>query len=184
MTMTSRGVLGRGIGAAALLLGGAVTALAQSAPPEAGEHQKSNESFFTTWMFALLLLPIVVTMILAAKRKKSRPSELTVFTDETFESDVVGSRVPVLVHFSAEWNVADRAALAQTEILRYMNRGAVTVGLLHVGDCPATMERFPGLETPAYLLFCEGRKLFHRPGLWQADDLQGHIDRALSQVGF
>ena len=60
----------------------------------------------------------------------------------------------------------------------------IRVGLLDVSSSPRTMERFPGLEAPAYLLFYRGKKLFHRPGLWQADDLQELIDVALSREGF
>ena len=126
----------------------------------------------------------MVTAILASRRAKSRPSKLPEWDDETFEEEVVQARMPVLVHFALDWNIANRAALSQTEVLAYRNRGAVKVGLLKVDLCPRTRERFPGLEAPAYLLFYQGRKLFHRPGLWQADELQEHIDIALSREGF
>lgn len=172
------------------LLSGLVTVLAVAAPafaqavPEPGEHQKANESFFGPLMFLLLLVPVVLTAVLAIKRGKGRKSRLEEWDDDTFESDVLESRMPVLVHFALDWNITNRAALAQTEILAYLNRGAVRVGLLKTDECPRTMERFPGMEPPAYLLFYQGRKLFHRPGLWQADDLQQHIDTALSREGF
>ena len=166
-----------------LTLLAAAPALAQGTMP-VGDHQKANESFFGPWMFLLLIVPIVITAALAMKRGKGRTSRLEEWDDETFESDVVNSRMPVLVHFALEWNITNRAALAQTEILAYLNRGAVRVGLLHTDQCPRTMERFPGLEAPAYLLFYQGKKLFHRPGLWQADDLQSLIDVTLSREGF
>ena len=162
----------------------AVPALAQATGREAGDHQRANESFFGPWMFVLLLLPIVITIVLARRRAKSAPPKLPTWDDDTFHDEVETSRMPVLVHFALDWNITNRAALAQTEVLQYMNRGAVKVGLLHVDKSPRTMERFPGLEPPAYLLFYQGRKLFHRPGFWQAEDLQQHIDRALADVGF
>ena len=143
----------------------AVPALAQATGREAGDHQRANESFF-------------------GPRAKSAPPKLPTWDDDTFHDEVETSRMPVLVHFALDWNITNRAALAQTEVLQYMNRGAVKVGLLHVDKSPRTMERFPGLEPPAYLLFYQGRKLFHRPGFWQAEDLQQHIDRALADVGF
>ena len=166
-----------------VLLAVAVPALAQEAPP-VGEHQKANESFFGPWMFVLVIVPIVITAVLAIRRGRGRNSRLEEWDDSNFETEVLESRMPVLVHFALDWNITNRAALAQTEILAYLNRGAVRVGLLKTDECPRTMERFPGMEPPAYLLFYQGRKLFHRPGLWQADDLQQQIDVALSREGF
>ena len=92
--------------------------------------------------------------------------------------------MPVLVHFQRTWNVANRAALAQTELIAYMVRGSVVVGLFDIDQNPKTMERLPGYEPPAYLLFYKGRKLFHRPGIQAADDLRTDIDIALSREGF
>jgi hypothetical protein len=151
---------------------------------EAGEHQKSNESFFGPWIILIVVVPIIITAVLARQRAKSSPSKLPVWNDETFESEVLGSRMPVLVHLALDWNITNAAALSQTEVMAYVNRGAVKVGLLETSECPKTMERFPGLVAPAYVLFYEGRKLFHRAGLWQADDLQDLIDSSLAREGF
>ncbi len=170
--------------AACALVACAGSAWAQAAPEAAGPHQKANESFFGAWMFVLLVLPIALTAFLARRRAKSQPSKLPVWDDATFQAEVVEARTPVLVHFALDWNVANRAALAQTEILAYLNRGNVRVGLVKVDAAPQTLERFPGLEVPAYVLFHQGRKLFHRTGLWQADDLQQLIDAALAREGF
>lgn len=169
--------------AVASLLASACTAAQESGPP-AGEHQEANE-WFLGWPALLLLAgPVVLMAVLAIRRARSRPSELPKFDDETFEAEVLGARMPVLVHFARDWSVANRAALSQTEILAWQNRGAVLVGLLDVETCPRVMARFPGLEPPAYLLFYRGRKLFHRPGLRQAGELQEDIDVALSREGF
>lgn len=168
--------------AAALLL--ALAAGVAHAQETAREHQRANEDFFGWGSVALLLLPLAVMAAWAIWRARTRPSTLPRFDDETFETEVLQAQQPVLVHFARHWNVANAAALAQTEILAWQNRGAVRVGLLDVETSPRTMERFPGLEPPAYLLFYRGRKLFHRPGLRQANDLQQDIDVALSREGF
>jgi thioredoxin 1 len=157
--------------------------LAQDSQPT-GPHQRANEGFMGWGVAAVLLAAVVLAVILAWRRAKSRPSTLPEWDDETFETEVLGSRVPVLVHFSRAWHVGDRAALSQTELLAWQNRGAVTVGLLDIDRNPKTMDRFPGLEPPAYLLFYQGRKLWHRPGLRIAGDLQTDIDVALSREGF
>src|SRR5262249_47895406 len=158
--------------------------LAQQAPAETGPHQEANADFFG-WGVALLLLgSCALVVFLAWRRARTRGPTIPEGEGGAFEDDVLGARMPVLVHFSRDWHVGNRAALSQTELLAWQNRGAVLVGLLDVDRCPKTMERFPGLEPPAYLLFYRGRKLWHRPGLRQAGDLQQEIDVALSREGF
>jgi thioredoxin len=158
--------------------------LAQDASVPSGPHQKANEGFFGWGVAIVLVVSCVLAGILAWRRSKTRPPSLPEWDDETFEGEVLGARMPVLVHFSRAWHVGDRAALAQTELLAWQNRGAVRVGLLDIDRNPQTMARFPGLEPPAYLLFYQGRKLWHRPGLRVAGDLQEEIDVALSREGF
>jgi thioredoxin-like negative regulator of GroEL len=158
--------------------------LAQETIPPPGPHQKANESFLGWGVLVLLVASCVLAGVLAWRRAKTRPSTLPEWDDETFEGEVLGARTPVLVHFSRDWHVGNRAALSQTEILAWQNRGAVVVGLLDIDRNPKTMERFPALEPPAYLLFYQGRKLWHRPGLRQAGELQQDIDVALSREGF
>ncbi len=174
--------------AAAFLVASAPLARAQEAatadPTRALPHQEANEDFFGWGTVLWIVLPITIAAVWARWRARTKPSTLPVFDDENFETEVLGNRMPVLVHFSRAWNVANRAALSQTELLAWHNRGAVLVGILDVETCPKTMERFPNLEPPAYLLFHRGRKLFHRPGLIQEGDLQTEIDIALSREGF
>jgi thioredoxin 1 len=172
--------------AAALATGLAAAGCAGEAAEGARESpHRETQTWFLGWPAVLILGgPILLAAVLAIRRARTRPSTLPRFDDESFETEVLGAQMPVLVHFARDWNVANRAALAQTELLAWQNRGAVRVGILDVETCPRTMARFPGLEPPAYLLFHRGRKLFHRPGLRQAGDLQEEIDVALSREGF
>ncbi|MCG3134152.1 MAG: hypothetical protein HMLKMBBP_01439 [Planctomycetes bacterium] len=158
--------------------------LAQDRGPPAMPHQEANEGFFGWGPVLLLLFVVGGTMAWAIWRARRRPSTLPRFDDGSFQAEVLENRMPVLVHFARHWNVANAAAVSQTELLAWKNRGAVLVGMLEIDECPRTMDRFPGLEPPAYVLFYRGRKLFHRPGLIQADDLQAEIDVALSREGF
>jgi thioredoxin 1 len=168
----------------------AVLALAACAErPESGVQPHARDSDLRDWFASpaavlMLVIPLAMMIAWAVWRARSSPSKLTTWDDETFEEEVLGGQTPVLVHFSRAWSIPNRAALAQTELLAWKNRGAVLVGFLDVDASPKTMARFPALEAPAYLLFYKGRKLFHRPGLIQADDLQTEIDVALSREGF
>ena len=152
------------------------------APPQA--FQKANEGFMGWGVAGVVFAAIVLASVLAWRRAKTRPPTIPEWDDDSFETDVLQSRVPVLVHFSRDWHIGNRAALAQTELLAWQNRGAITVGLLDIDRNPKTMARFPNLEPPAYLLFYQGKKLCHRPGLRIAGDLQTDIDVALSREGF
>ena len=152
--------------------------------PPTRPHQEANESFMGWGVGVVIVAACVLACVLAWRRAKSRPSTLPVWDDETFETEVLGSLMPVLVHFTRDWHVGSRAAMSQTELLAWQNRGAIRVGFLDIDKNPATMARFPGLEPPAYLLFHQGRKLWHRPGLRVAPDLQVDIDVALSREGF
>lgn len=147
-------------------------------------HQRANEGFMGWGVALVVVAAVVLACVLAWRRAKTRPPTIPEWDDDTFDAEVLGARMPVLVHFSRAWHVGDRAALSQTELLAWQNRGAVTVGLLDIDRNPKTMDRFPGLEPPAYLLFYQGRKLWHRPGLRIAGDLQTDIDVALSREGF
>ncbi len=157
--------------------------LAQQAGRSAEPHQESNESFLGLGLLLVVVLPLVLMAVLAWRRARSSPSKLPRFDDDNFDVEVLASQIPVLVHFARDWNVANRAALSQTELLAWQNRGAVKVGLLDIDANPRVMESFPALEPPAYVLYWRGRKLFHRPGLRQAAEIQQDIDVALSRVG-
>ena len=163
---------------------GVALVVAGCAGDPSASHEEVNDAFFGAVMALLLIGPCVLMMVLALRRAKTRADTLPRFDDDNFTEAVLGSRIPVLVHFAREWNVANAAARSQTELLQWQNRGAVLVGVLDIDACPRVMERFPGLEPPAYLLFYQGRKLFHRPGLRQAGEIQDDIDRALSREGF
>ena len=167
----------------ALLLLQASALAQEGGPPPTGAHQEANEWFFGLVFALILIVPFLAVVLVHRQRSKSRPSQLPAFTDANFREEVLECRMPVLVHFAEEWSIANAAAKAQTEVVAYRNRGAVKVGYLDIHAAPSLMERFPDFVPPAYLLFFQGRKLFHRPGLWQAEDLQEHIDRALSREG-
>ncbi len=46
------------------------------------------------------------------------------------------------------------ATYALTELMAWINRAAIKVGILEVGERPEVMARVPGFEAPAYVLFC------------------------------
>lgn len=78
------------------------------------------------------------------------------FTDSNFESEVLGSEVPVLVDFWAEWCAPCRAIEPHVKEIAGEYAGKVKVGRLNVDDSPATATEYGVRSIPNLLVFKEG----------------------------
>ena len=136
---------------------------------------------FLGWQLALwLLLPMALLAILAWRRAKGRRLALLEFRDANFAQEVLHSELPVLVHFFRAWSIADQVVIAQTEILARNNQGRLKVGWMDMDRNPETARHLEPLESPAVVLFVQGRKVYQRGGLFQEADLQKDLDRVLA----
>jgi thioredoxin 1 len=83
----------------------------------------------------------------------------TEVTDETFEAEVLGAELPVLVEFTADWCPPCRqmgpvlAALAEEEA------GKLRVVQLDVDRNPETTNAYKVLSMPTFMLFRDGEPL-------------------------
>jgi thioredoxin 1 len=101
------------------------------------------------------------------------------FTDATWEREVVGSRIPVLVHFFAEWCVPCRTVSRSLESLAPMHADRLRVGGLDVDANKATAERYEIQGLPTLLLIEGGHVRERRVGLMAQEALRGFVeDRA------
>ncbi|MFQ6615539.1 MAG: thioredoxin [Fidelibacterota bacterium] len=82
--------------------------------------------------------------------------KLAEFTDSNFESEVLGSDLPVLVDFWAEWCAPCRMIEPHVREIAGKYEGKLKVGRLNVDDNPGTATEFGIRSIPNLLVFKEG----------------------------
>jgi thioredoxin 1 len=104
---------------------------------------------------------------------------VTEVTDETFEAEVLGAELPVLVEFTADWCPPCRqmgpvlAALAEEEA------GKLRVVQLDVDRNPETTNAYKVLSMPTFMLFRDGEPLRSMVGARPKRRLQEELADAL-----
>jgi thioredoxin 1 len=79
-------------------------------------------------------------------------------TDQEFEEQVIGSSVPVLVDFWADWCVPCHMVSPVVEEIGRESGGSLRVMKLNVDENPATTMRFGVMGIPTLILFKEGEE--------------------------
>lgn len=77
-------------------------------------------------------------------------------TDETFEAEVLGSALPVIVDFTAPWCKPCRAIEPLLEELAGTHAGRVRLVSLDIDANLATPSRYGVLSLPTVMLFADG----------------------------
>ncbi len=132
--------------------------------------EKSQEGFFGWQTAAWVIVPMVIVAALARSRRRRVPEPPHV-TDADFEAEVLQSPLPVLVHFYREWSIGDRVMINQGRRLAERNGDALKVRWLEVEQNPVTLARYPHVQTPAFLFFCQGKCVFHCEGVVDEADV-------------
>lgn len=98
------------------------------------------------------------------------------FTDATWEGEVVASRLPVLVHFFADWCVPCRTVSRTLESVCPDYAGRLRMGRLDVDANPAVAERYKVQGLPTLLLIEGGQLRQRRVGLMADEDLRRFVE--------
>ena len=98
------------------------------------------------------------------------------FTDASWEREVVASRLPVLVHFFADWCVPCRTVGRSLEILAGDYAGRLRMGRLDVDGNAATAERYKVQGLPTLMLIEGGQVRERRVGLMADEDLRRFVE--------
>ncbi|PYE84629.1 thioredoxin [Pseudoroseicyclus aestuarii] len=100
-------------------------------------------------------------------------------TDATFDSEVRGSDVPVVVDFWAEWCGPCKMIGPALEELSEEYGGAVKVAKVNVDENPNTPAQMGVRGIPALFLFKNGEVVSNRAGAAPKAALKGWIDESL-----
>jgi len=103
-------------------------------------------------------------------------SNLQAISDDSFESDVISSKIPVLVDFWAQWCGPCKALAPIVEDVAKNYEGKVKFVKLDVDNNPATPPKFGIRGIPTLILFKDGQVKATQVGLLTKTELQQFID--------
>jgi thioredoxin 1 len=105
---------------------------------------------------------------------------IVLVTDETFEDEVIRSRLPVVVDFYADWSVPSRAAELSLVTLSESLTGRVKFTKVNVNDSATVANSF-GIHTiPTYLFLDEGREKGREVGIVGPRELRTILQKHFS----
>lgn len=99
-------------------------------------------------------------------------------TDSTFDQDVIGSKVPVIVDFWAEWCGPCRMLLPILEEAAPELKGRVEIVKVNVDQNPQTAARYNVRSIPTMILFKDGQMHSVKVGLLNKAKLLEWVDSA------
>lgn len=100
-------------------------------------------------------------------------------SDDSFESDVLKSDVPVLVDFWATWCAPCKAIAPVIDGLAEEFDGKVKIAKLNVDENPATPGQFGVRGIPTLILFKDGNVVDQVVGAVPKNQLEGLLNKAL-----
>jgi thioredoxin 1 len=104
--------------------------------------------------------------------------QVTEFSDDTFQEDVLSSGQPVLVDFWAPWCGPCRMIAPLVEELAAENQGSFKVGKINIDDNPAAAQHYGVSSIPTLMIFKDGAVVERFVGVQPKARLQQAIDAA------
>lgn len=101
------------------------------------------------------------------------------FSDDTFDTDVLKSNIPVLVDFWATWCAPCKAIAPLVDAVAEEYSGRVKVGKVNVDENPATPGKYGVRGIPTLILFKGGAVVDQVVGAVPKSQLDALITKAL-----
>ena len=106
-------------------------------------------------------------------------ADLTAVTDQTFNSEVLDSPLPVLVDFWADWCHPCRLVEPAVKQIASENQDKIKVVKLNIDENPDVSNRYNVLSIPTLLLFIEGTEKARVIGARPKDSILSEIQSYL-----
>lgn len=106
-------------------------------------------------------------------------AEITL-TDQTFDAEVLQSRIPFLVDFWAPWCGPCKIVSPVIEELANEYKGKIKVGKLNVDDNPNIASQFGVMSIPTVFIFKGGSPVKSMVGAQAKENYKKAIDEALA----
>ena len=101
------------------------------------------------------------------------------FTESNFEEEVLGSEIPVLVDFYADWcNPCKMMAPVVAKIAEEYD-GKAKVGKCNVDENMTLAQRYRVSSIPAFVIFKDGKPAANYVGAMSAAELKEKVEQAL-----
>ena len=100
-------------------------------------------------------------------------------TDQNFKSEVLESKIPVLVDFWAEWCGPCRMVAPVVEKIAKAYSGKLKVGKINVDDNSETPQQYGVQSIPTLIVFKGGQIANQMVGFQSEDKLKSIIDSTL-----
>lgn len=104
----------------------------------------------------------------------------TIFTDDTFEKEVLKSEIPVLVDFWAEWCQPCKMVNPLVEELSEEFTGKLKVGKINVDENSETPGNYSVMSIPTLIIFKKGEPVKTLIGVQSKDVYKRAIEEAIS----
>ena len=101
-------------------------------------------------------------------------------TDNSFETEVSKSSIPVLVDFWAEWCGPCRLMSPILDEVAPVYKGKLKIGKLNVDENQDSPSKFGVMNIPTMILFKSGKEVERIIGAMSRAELQKKLDRVLA----
>jgi thioredoxin 1 len=109
--------------------------------------------------------------------------DVAVFTDSSWQKDVLESAEPVLVDFWAEWCAPCRMIGPSIDAVATRFSGRARVGKLNVDENPQVAQAYEIRSIPTLLVFKAGKVVDQRVGALPGSQIAEMIERQIEPAG-